>query len=217
MLTDLEAALQVQSQYDDQISIQHVAGIDYSIIENDGAIDLIFEGSKDLPDYERDFAALMVYVPGLGYVHGGFWDGILPAIDAIVPHLDGGNRIRLKGHSLGAAEASLATCVLGMKGYTLLDCVTWGCPLFGDYQTVTYFKRFANRTYWNYKSPFEHDLVGSVPLILLDEPYIIPPNRTKFWSAPTPANPWGQGHYLAPHNMKDCYLPAMKGLQNATV
>lgn len=214
MLSDLEAALQIQSQYDDHISIEHVSGIDYSIIESDDAIDLIFEGSKNLPDYERDFSALMVYISGLGWVHGGFWDGLIAAVNVIKPKLDGHRLIRIKGHSLGAGEAALVTCILGIGGYKNLDCVTWGCPLFGDAQAVTYLNQFPNRTYWNYLSPFQHDLVGSVPLILPNEPYVVPPNRTKYWSAPTPSNPWGQGHYLAPHNMRDCYLPGMKGMQN---
>lgn len=216
MLTDLEAALQVQLQYDGQIVIEHVAGIDYSIITTDpDAIDVILEGSKNLPDYERDFSAIMVYIPRLGWVHGGFWEGLNQAVEAVIPLLDDHKLIRIKGHSLGAAEASLVTCILGMKGFKNLDCVTWGCPLFGDAQVVAFFNQFHNRTYWNYKNPFEHDIVGSVPLSLPAAPYVAPPNRIKNWSAPTSSNPWGQNNQLiAPHNMKDCYIPLMKGLQN---
>lgn len=213
MTTDYELAVYCQNQYDGLMPICSLAGVNYSFVEDDNSVNVIFEGSKNLPDYERDFAAIMIFADGVGGVHGGFWEGLTAAVEAIKGRLDGHKLIRLIGHSLGAGEASLATCIFGKAGYGNLECVTFGCPLFGNAQTVAYLNGFPNRTYWNYRDWLMHDIVGSVPVrIPPDEDYVNPPNRTFFWSAPTPANPWGQGHHLAPHNMRDCYLPGMEKL-----
>lgn len=218
MLSDLDIALQLQKQYDcvqgvfDRSGV--VQNVTFAVKHFDDCDIIAFEGSHDLPDWERDFHADMVHIDGLGGVHSGFYAGLPAVLQAILPYISTEKPSIICGHSLGGGESHIFTGLLALAGFTKLETVTFGSPLPGDQQLSDLLAPFPNRSYWNYHNGFEHDLVGSVPIWLPNEQYVFPRERPKFWSAPTADNPWGQGHYLAPHNLKDCYIPGMKGLKN---
>ena len=219
MVSDYDIALLLQKLYDgvqgvfDQTSC--INDVSFALKHFEDFDVIAFEGSHNLPDWERDFHADMVEIDGLGGVHSGFYEGLSRVLQFVLPSISNKKLLKICGHSLGGGESHIFTGMSVLSGFTKLETITFGSPLPGDKTLSDLIAPFPNRSYWNYNNGFEHDLVGSVPVWLPDEPYVFPRPRIKFWSAPTTNNPWGQGHYLAPHNLLDCYIPGLKGLQNA--
>jgi hypothetical protein len=218
MLSDYEIALLLQQQYDGVQGVFDRSGVvqevTFAVKHYDDYDIIAFEGSHNLPDWERDFHADMVHIDKLGGVHDGFYSGLPAVLETVLPCISTQKLIKICGHSLGGGESHIFTGLLAVAEFGKLETITFGSPLPGDKQFSDILAPYPNRSYWNYKNCFEHDLVGSVPIWLPEEPYVVPRERKTFWSAPSENNPWGKGHYLAPHNLKDCYIPGMKGLQN---
>lgn len=213
--SDVQIALLLQSQYDETTGI-----FDYQAVTNevswavkhfDDCDVIAFEGSHNLPDWERDFQANMIHVEGLGGVHAGFYSGLPETFAASSTMFSKDKPLLVIGHSLGGGETYPFAGLLANAGYTKVETVTFGSPFAGNEDLAKLISPFPDRSYWNAKDPFNSDIVGTVPLYIpYFEPYVIPLTRRKFWSPPTPSNPWGQGHYLAPHNLKDCYIPGVE-------
>jgi len=62
------------------------------------------------------------------YVHSGFNEDATEVYNAIIPHLDKTLEVRVTGHSLGAAIATLLMMHLHEDGYTLGNSINFGQP-----------------------------------------------------------------------------------------
>ncbi len=76
---------------------------------------LALRGTIDMDDFIRDIDAVPITVPGLGNVHGGFWEGLGDFLDEVLPLLRG--KVVITGHSLGASRAVLLGAKLCLIGY----------------------------------------------------------------------------------------------------
>lgn len=196
MVTDFDIAVLIQAQYDNRVDsfdiFMHTAGIDWAIKTFDDCTALFFEGSHVLPDFVRDFDFPMEWVPAIGGVHGGFYDGLPAAMEAIIPHLPAMKTIKICGHSLGAGEAHIMTAMLAHRGYHMLETITFGSPLPGDRFLADSLAPYPNRSYWNYRDFFNHDIVGSVPPYMPPiEGFVIPRDRILIDIPPPILDPWG--------------------------
>lgn len=215
MPSDYDIALQCQRQYEGEIPVTTVAGIDFSVVIDDTnrVVNVITEGSHNMRDAMRDLDAFMEPVEGFGQLHGGAWEGVPDAAKIIRGQLRYDYLTRLQGHSLGAMHAVYLTMLLGRAGFHNIECVTFGLPLFGDLAAIENFNNYRNRSYQNYLDLFNHDLFTTIPVHLLSEPYVPPPNRIRFWSAPTEKNEYASfGRLVEAHSLEDCYLPGLKKL-----
>jgi hypothetical protein len=193
MPNDYEIALLVQALYNKDPIFDittNTATVDWAAKHYPDCNVLIFEGSHDLPDWENDFKAEMKYIPSLGGVHSGFYNGLPEACSQAVQYLSKDKLTIICGHSLGAGRAHIATGIFAKSEYNLLETVVFGSPLPGDQTLADIIAPFPNRSYWNYKNPFEHDFVGDVPLWLPDERYVIPRKRIIINEPPSIPDPW---------------------------
>lgn len=211
-LNDYEIALLLQQQYDGDDVFDVVTITDevcWALKHYDDCDIIAFEGSHDLPDWERDFKGAMIHVDGLGGVHGGFYEGLPEVLSAVIPLLSKDRITIVAGHSLGGGEAQIFTAMLSLAGYEKLEIVTFGCPLPGDRHLADLIAPFPNRSYWNYHDFFHHDIVGSVPVNLPDEPYIFPCARIIIDEPPEPLDAWGLASW---HHLSPLYLNGLRKL-----
>lgn len=213
MLTDYEIALLLQQQYDGFSGVFDVSApngtVSWALKHYDDCDVVAFEGSHDLPDWERDFKGAMIHVDGLGGVHGGFYEGLPEVLANVMPLLAKTKPIIVCGHSLGGGESQIFAGLLANAGFTEISIVTFGCPLPGDQQLADLIALFPNRSYWNYRDFFHHDIVGSVPINLPDEPYVFPCARTLIDEPPEPLDAWGLASW---HHLSPLYLNGLRKL-----
>ena len=212
MLNDIPHIQAVVDQYNGLIPVKVISEVSYSLIQGEEATTLILEGTHNLSDAKRDIEALLVDC-GFGRVHAGAWHGIPEMIDAEWNNFSAGKLIRIIAHSLGGMEAGLAACGLHLRGFRNIEVVTFGCPRWGDAAAIAYFNQIPNRSYRNYNNLFEHDFFTTIPIPLLELPYVPVPNVITGWSAPTANNEWKtEGILIEAHSAEDCYLPLVTRL-----
>lgn len=203
MLNDYEIACLLQDQYDGdktQFDVWEPSGIvSYAVKVLPDAVHIFFEGSHDLPDWERDFHADMIQIPGLGGVHSGFYEGLPEVLAALMPILPKDRLISVNGHSLGGGEADIFVAMLGVAGFDKVEGVTFGKPVAGDAALEAKILKFTNRTYVNYCDPLQHDLVCDVPFTLPNEPYDNGRQRIKICQSSQLFDSWGalSWHHLS--------------------
>ena len=85
-----------------------------------GTIDLIFRGTSNPEDIVSDLEADLIGVEGLGECHRGFMEGLQEFLQRALVIMEGypDRRLRIAGHSLGAARALLAGALLKQSGST---------------------------------------------------------------------------------------------------
>jgi len=109
---------------------------------------LVFRGTSDIQGWLKDFQSLkMTSLPGAGIpcshggkdclVGSGFINNYLDLAPAIKDNLqrigcDSTQPLAITGHSLGAAEATLAMFDLRNDGYNVIESYTFGQPRVGD-------------------------------------------------------------------------------------
>lgn len=213
MLTDYEICKILQAQYDGVAGVFDVSApygtVSWALKHFEDCDVIFFEGSHDLPDWERDFKAAMIHVDGLGGVHGGFYEGLPEVLGNIKSLLSKEKPIKVCGHSLGGGEAHIFTGMLALDGCKALETVTFGSPLPGNQQLSDLIKPFPNRAYWNYRDFFHHDIVGSVPVNLPDELYVFPCPRILIDESPEPLDAWGLASW---HHLSPLYLNGLRKL-----
>lgn len=208
MLSDLQLAEYLQSQYNGELSNVPNAKVDFAILPDEDAIYLLFEGSHDIKDAMADLEAIMT-VCAFGRVHNGAWQGLSESLPKTLPK---DKFIVCSGHSLGAMRAQLAFRELYRLGYQDIKCISFECPRFGDREAINY-GIGENRTYQNYNNLFEHDAFTMIPLHVPLEPYAEVPNCKRFWSAPTKDNEWDDWPVnIQAHSLSDCVIPYLKNI-----
>ena len=130
-------------------------------------------------------------------------------LSAALPYLPKDKPLKVCGHSLGGGESQISAGILSRSGYKLLENITFGCPLPGDADLAELIAPFPNRSYWNYRNPFHHDIVGDVPVYLPHEPYVMPTKRILIDEPPPPDDEWPG--LLAWHHMEH-YVNGVKKL-----
>lgn len=214
-MSHLMRAKRLQDQYNNVFLSKTVAEVNYYPVDTGETYDILFEGTRDLEDAKRDLEALME-TTAYGRVHKGANDGLQAVYQAEASNLPKDRPIRLDGHSLGAMEAGLFACILRQNGFTNVEVLTFESPLWGDAQAMAYFSQIDSLTYQNYLNLFEHDIFTTIPVHLIEAPYVPPPNRIRFWSAPTPDNEWrGAGIMIEAHSLQDCVIPYLEKICGA--
>lgn len=160
-------------------------------LNEDGAMDCVFAGTETVDQGFRDVDAFPIYVDLLhDWVHAGFWKGVPETVTQIA--LLKPSRVRLMGHSLGAAHARLVA-----KTLAALNTVYCFAPvLFGEPSSA--FEPSPARSY-----AVKHDFI---PLI---SPY--PQASELIW---LDAEPYGADP-MAYHHVQT-YCNAMKNINTST-
>lgn len=209
-LSDLDCANLCQSQYNGEAIFDFANRIDdvsFAVKLYPDCTAIVFEGSHNAPDWFSNFDAVMVRPPGLGGVERGFYDGLPETLAALSPMLNG-KLIYVTGHSRGAAHAHIFAAMLINAGYHV-EVVVFGSPRPGDAKLAEILAQAPNRSYWNYRDEFHHDIVGDVPENII-WPYIEPALRIKIDVEPLPDDPW---LLLARHHLS-LYIHALQEIEN---
>jgi len=127
MLTSLEAAKMCRDSYTGESAGWDkwydlngiVAGLRYT----PEGTHLVFRGSDCKEDWKRDFDMWPTYHLRLGFVHGGFIEGMDGFYDAVRRDIRG--TVEITGHSLGAARGCLMAGLLDARPAQL---IVFGCP-----------------------------------------------------------------------------------------
>ncbi len=85
-----------------------------------------FRGSKTTEDWIRDFEALPQWDSEIGFVDGGFLEGMDDALKAITPLITTG--VWMVGHSLGGAHARISAAKLLTRGFRIGGVTVFGSP-----------------------------------------------------------------------------------------
>jgi hypothetical protein len=125
-----------------------------------GATVVAFRGTvpDDMADWLRDIDAWPDFVPGLGYCHAGFADGVKAIWGGLSVGLRDEPRVVLTGHSLGGALAIIAAGMLAVSGSPPAALVTFGAPRAGLEKLADALRAVPVRQYRN-----GHDPVPEVP------------------------------------------------------
>lgn len=116
----------------DLLSLSNPQGVAFGIKGGpDGVDNIVFRGTDNFPDAWRDLEILPTEAQGryaaLGFVHGGFFDGIPEIVEKIIARNPRGN-IRVMGHSLGAAHGQLFAECMHLEGLDSLEVYLFGEP-----------------------------------------------------------------------------------------
>ncbi len=215
MLTDLNICDLLQQQYDGNSSafdiVSNVAGVDWAFKLYNGMQVICFEGSHNVPDWIRDFEAVMSHTMW-GGVEEGFYTGMTQVAARLLPDLSFSSPLIVAGHSLGAAHAHILTAMLIAKGFTpeRIKRVTFGSPRVGDKNFCGTLKNSPVRSYRNYGSILDQDYVCTVPTwIPIWAPYHHP---GEYIYIDVPAEPDDKWLFLRRHHL----FLYRKGLANDT-
>jgi hypothetical protein len=215
MLSDLQLVQLLQDQYSGNGAFDYqgtVSGVTFAIKILADEVITCFEGSHDMPDWEHDFEAELIYpkeLHGLG-VHKGFYTGLVQVLEVSKPYLQNDLPKRLIGHSLGGGRCNPYAALLLQNGYTNIDRCKFGCPNSNDKACQEYIdKNSTNRSYLNYGDPFHHDPVGDVPYYIpILFPYYTKETRHLVMAKPELGDLWGS--VMGWHHIQN-YI---KGMQN---
>lgn len=213
MLTDLQIAQLLQSQYNGESIFDYqdmIAGVTFAVKCYPDCNVVLFEGSHDVPDWEHDFEAAMIWPTELagGGVHEGFWLGLREAFVKIQPYLAKDKLTILCGHSLGAGRVNPAAGFLLYLGFTSVNRVKFAPPRSNDKNLARRLSNFPVTSYWNYHDEEHHDFVCDVPLFIpIIAPYDTSEPHIMLDVAPQVDDAWGM---LAYHHL----FLYIEGIQN---
>jgi hypothetical protein len=212
-LSHFDICKTLQDQYDGKLvasdTVKQYAkdGDNFATIKTPDSFRILFEGSHDFLNWFYNFDDIMIYPPelnGVGVV-SGFWKNLMTLFNAIESDLPSDVLISCEGHSRGAGMADQFAAMLACKGFTKLQCVTFGRPNVGDEALAKiHHGNISNTSYWNYGTWIEHDIVGDGPPHLLF-PFTQTSPRTTIKAPPAPDDKWPDPlswHHLYPNYME---------------
>ncbi len=157
---------------------------------------LVFRGSSNFLDWQRDFLAFQTDDPAVGPVELGFSIGLRD----ILPFIPKGAPLVVTGHSLGAARALIFAGIAAGEHAEIAKVTVFGSPRPGAQKLARILSCIPVFSYRN-----RHDQVTNVPFDLPDFSYTHPAKLIPVDAAPSFPNAWG---LLADHHM-ELYLEAM--------
>lgn len=124
-------------------------------VERGGATVVAFRGTvpDDMADWLRDIDAWPDFIPGLGYCHAGFADGVKAIWGGLSVGLRDKPHVILTGHSLGGALAIIAAGMLAVAGSPPAALVTFGAPRAGLERLAHALRGLPVRQYRNGDDP----------------------------------------------------------------
>lgn len=211
MLTDLQIATFLQSQYDGADVFDYanrIGVVSVAVKHFPDCTGVFFEGSYNFPDWVSNFKANMIQVDGLGGVEFGFHENITETLGDILSMIPKDKPVFVGGHSRGSAHADIFGALLINLGYQV-TVVVFGSPRPGDHNLAAILTRGTHRAYKN-----RHDPVTNVPepLFLPYWPYIHPTPFIMMNQKPSAGifDTWGP---LADHHFY-LYLQGIKEINN---
>lgn len=124
---------------------------------------ITIRGTANFANAEEDAEYLPVFNDKLGiYLHKGFDQDSTAIYQQLKPHLDKSKPVRITGHSLGAAVATVLMMHLDTDGYTLEPSVNFGQPKLTNSAGVA---RFAHLPMTRIVD--ENDVVPTLPATTL--------------------------------------------------
>jgi hypothetical protein len=182
------------------------SGVNWYLKYIEGGTIVAFEGTHDLPDWERDFAALPITIAAVGLVHPGFFFGMPEVWMTIKPLIQG--NLYVCGHSLGAAHATLFAALAVRDGIKPARRVVLGEPRPGGAGLSDLLRDVPSASYCTV-SGIRRDFVTCVPLALPDFAYQHPTVVTDLPAAITPEAENAYGELFACH-YPPVYLAALQ-------
>ncbi len=168
----------------------------------DGAADLVFPGTQTLRDAWRDIDFIPIAAPApyaaLGQVHEGFFRGLPQMVVELLTLKP--KRVRIQGHSYGAAHGRLVSRML-----TILGCPVAAPVLFGE--PASGFDPSPGRSYRNMGDP-----VPDLPLAVPGMPWTQGSQLIEVSAPPVAWDAWGP---IAPHRIQ-YYCAALSACTAAT-
>lgn len=167
--------------------LEQVDGVYFGIQRVDDFWVVAPRGSADIPDWMRDFSAIPVWHPKLGWVHGGFERGVDAAYAAICKILPADAKVVLGGHSLGAAHAWQLAGLFAYDRKPVVQVEVFGSPRPG-------FQHLAHLVTQNVPTVCRswRNLDDPVPTVPFDLPpffsYVDPVAPGAFSQAPAPGD-----------------------------
>jgi hypothetical protein len=121
-------------------------------------------GSKVPKDWMRDFSAVPVWHPKLGFVHSGFIIGMDDIFEVSRNKVgQGGRKIAITGHSLGGAHARLLAAMYACEGIQVDILCVFGSPKPGFTNLARIIQK-SGMQHTSYRN--RNDVVPTVPLTL---------------------------------------------------
>ncbi|MGO9473527.1 MAG: lipase family protein [Rhodomicrobium sp.] len=171
-------------------------------VDADGATNVVFPGTQTLRDAWRDIDFIPIAAPApyaaLEKVHEGFFRGLPQMVDELRARKP--KRIRIQGHSYGAAHGRLVSRMLAILG-----CPSWAPVLFGE--PASGFNPSPGRSYRNAGDP-----VPSLPPVMPHMPWTQGSPLIEVSAPPVAWDAWGP---IAPHRIQ-YYCAALSACTTAT-
>ena len=193
-MTDLDlaqAAADIYGPTGDWLAATEIQGVYVALRDTPAGTIVCFRGSVTQQDWWRDFEALPVEHPTLGWCEGGFLEGMNDAAARVVTCLPDGP-YGIAGHSLGAARALIAAGLLTAAKRPPERVLALGCPKPGFQKLSDLILAGGYPVMCVRNGP---DPVAAVPLTLPDLPYCKPVADTAIHEPPAdPADPFAWHH-----------------------
>jgi len=133
-LASYDSPMRIESEYGNDIEIFTVKSvqivIDHKIKDEDWGM-IAIRGTANPKNVLQDLEYLKTYNADLDmYIHRGFNYDARFAKYEIKKRIDKNKRWRVTGHSLGGAVAAIVSIWLASEGYAIVDCTTFGQPMY---------------------------------------------------------------------------------------
>lgn len=153
---------------------------------------IIFRGTADQAEWfdDFDFVSRPEHDINIGDVHAGFLVGMPEAWEKIKAVRRPGKLMRVGGHSLGAARASVCCALAIREGDTPAGRVVFGEPFPGYQSLCDILAPIPWQSSYCNGDAKGHDLITDVPFVTLLHPYRRPTPLTHLEVSPAGDDPW---------------------------
>ncbi len=167
----------LQNQYDDTLIADYqnrIGVVSLAVKRYPDCTLILFEGSRNIPDWYSNLKFLMVYIANFGWVEQGFYTDMPAAIDSVLPYLQQDKPVFFGAHSRGGPHANIGTRLLINKGWKRenLHRVLFAPARCFDAAGAAILQGSPGTAYRNYGSELDQDWICCVPMHVLGAPYV---------------------------------------------